>query len=140
MIFPLLVGSVQASDVSEFVGDVAKRVFTETERNLIRNYYHQHDIEIDDDDDGYKSKKGKGKKDKGAKGKGNKKLPPGIAKKLARGGTLPPGIAKRNLPYDLEARLPPLGRGFERQVIDGKVVLVETATAIVHDIIEDLLD
>ena len=33
-----------------------------------------------------------------------KPLPPGIAKKIARGGTLPPGIAKRYLPQDLLGR------------------------------------
>src|SRR5690348_11509914 len=38
---------------------------------------------------------------------GGQPLPPGIAKKLARGGSLPPGIAKRYFPNDLIGQLPP---------------------------------
>ena len=61
-----------------------------------------------------------------------KPLPPGIAKKIARGGTLPPGIAKRYLPQDLLVQLPPRP-GCQCVVVDNDVVLIATATGIVVD-------
>lgn len=71
--------------------------------------------------------------------KAAKSLPPGIAKNLARGKPLPPGIAKQSLPADLSGRLPPVPRGFERIVVDGRVLLVEIATHVIHDVLSDLL-
>src|SRR3546814_11959923 len=45
-----------------------------------------------------------------------KELPPGIRKKLARGGAMPPGIAKQVLPDGLPRQLPPRHRSEERRV------------------------
>jgi hypothetical protein len=64
-------------------------------------------------------------------------LPPGIEKNLVRGKPLPPGIAKRYLPPDLLRRLPPAQRGFEYVVVAGKLLLVEIATQVIHDILLD---
>ncbi len=75
----------------------------------------------------------------GKRGKKAKGLPPGIAKNLARGKPLPPGIAKRYLPTDLNLLLPPPRKGFERVIVDGKVLLVEIATRVVHDILTDII-
>lgn len=77
-----------------------------------------------------------------ARGKGPKKpkgLPPGIAKNLARGKALPPGIAKQVLPQGLIEILPPPAHGFERIIVDGKVLLIEVATQIIHDILTDII-
>jgi hypothetical protein len=71
--------------------------------------------------------------------KSGRQLPPGIAKNLDRGKSLPPGIAKQALPTDLLAKLPPTTPGFDRVVVDGKVLLVEVATQIVHDILTDIV-
>jgi len=75
----------------------------------------------------------------GSKGKAGKKssLPPGIAKNLARGKPLPPGIAKQHLPTELVRRLPPVRHGYERVVVDGRVLLIETATQTIVDAIFD---
>ena len=75
------------------------------------------------------------------RGKGKKAgaLPPGIAKNLARGKALPPGIAKQYLPADLIARLPAAPPGYERIIVDGKVLLVEVATRVIHDILSDVI-
>ena len=70
---------------------------------------------------------------------GSKPLPPGIAKNLARGKPLPPGIAKQALPNDLLVRLPPVADGYERVIISGKILLVEIATQVVHDILVDVI-
>jgi len=54
-------------------------------------------------------------------------LPPGIQKKLARGGSLPPGQAKKlhALPYSCNARLPRLGRNVERIIFGDCVIILE---------------
>lgn len=54
-------------------------------------------------------------------------LPPGIQKKLARGGTLPPGQAKklRALPGSCTVRLPRLPCGVERIIFGDRVILLE---------------
>jgi len=75
-------------------------------------------------------------------GRGNGRnggLPPGIAKNLARGKPLPPGIAKRYVPHDVLVQLPPLEDGFEYIVVAGKILLIEIATQVVHDILVDVL-
>ncbi len=77
-----------------------------------------------------------------AHGKGEKKskgLPPGISKNLARGKPLPPGIAKQHLPESLRSALPTPRAGYERIIVDGKVLLVEIATQVIHDMLEDVI-
>jgi Ni/Co efflux regulator RcnB len=68
-----------------------------------------------------------------------KALPRGIAKNLARGKPLPPGIAKQQLPAVLVTELPPPPPGYERVVVAGKVLLVEVATQVIHDVLTDVL-
>ena len=68
-----------------------------------------------------------------------KDLPPGIAKNLARGKPLPPGIAKNRLPPALVKQLPPPPKGKEIAVVDGRVLLIDIATQVVHDRIEGVL-
>ena len=65
-------------------------------------------------------------------------LPPGIAKNLSRGKPLPPGIAKRFMPQGLLGRLPPRP-GYEWEVVDGDILLVETATRVIVDVLKDIL-
>jgi hypothetical protein len=64
-----------------------------------------------------------------------KSLPPGLQKKVARGGQLPPGWQKRMqpMPIDLERRLGPLPREYGRGVIDGHAVIYDTRTRVVID-------
>lgn len=73
------------------------------------------------------------------RGRGGGGLPPGIAKNLARGKPLPPGIAKQALPADLLRSLPPAGRGLEYLIVAGKLLVVETATQIVREILMDVV-
>ena len=109
---------------SHVAADVAVGVeFSKNEINLIAEWYSDH---------GTPSAHGNGKK----KPKG---LPPGIAKNLARGKPLPPGIAKQVLPQGLTALLPPPPHGYERIIVDGKVLLVEVATRVIHDILVDVI-
>jgi hypothetical protein len=72
-----------------------------------------------------------------ALGDTGKALPPGLQKKLAR-GRLPPGIEKRYLPAELEAALPP-HPGVERVVLGDDVLLVETESGFVLDILHGAL-
>lgn len=106
------------------VADVGvSAVFTKGEVSIIAEWYSDH---------GSQATQGKG-------GKKSKGLPPGIAKNLARGKPLPPGIAKQVLPQGLVALLPPVPHGYERIIIDGKVLLVEVATRVIHDILTDAI-
>ena len=138
--------------LGDAVANFGKAVYSEVERRVIRDYYNEKYGSIDSHGDhrngnwdadhdraehhGKKHNKNKRHKGKHDSGGGNPQgLPPGIAKKLARGGTLPPGIAKKNLPMDLESRLPPVRAGYERMEVDGRVVLIEAATDTIVDII-----
>ena len=106
------------------VADVGvSAVFSKGEVSIIAEWYSDH---------GAPSARGKG-------GKKPKGLPPGIAKNLARGKPLPPGIAKQVLPQGLVALLPTVPHGYERIIVDGKVLLVEVATHVIHDILEDVI-
>lgn len=64
-------------------------------------------------------------------------LPPGIQKKLARGGTLPPGQARRlhTLPGSCTARLPQLPRDVERIIFGDRVILVSGGSRILDILI-----
>ena len=104
--------------------DVSIR-FSSNEISVIHDFFHDYHL------DNHVDKKG-GKK-------GSKPLPPGIAKNLKRGKPLPPGIAKRSLPNDLLVRLPPVADGYERVVIAGKILLVEIATQVIHDVLVEVL-
>lgn len=102
-------------------------VFSDREASTIRAYYRDHASP------GIGGGMGKGK------GKAGKSLPPGIAKNLRRGKPLPPGIAKQVLPSDLIRLLPSPPLGFERVVLAGKILLVEVATQVIHDVLEDVI-
>lgn len=69
---------------------------------------------------------------------GVKPLPPGIRKNLARGKPLPPGIAKRTAPDALVAALA-VPRGYEIVEVGLDVFLVEVATAVIHDVLLDVI-
>ncbi len=103
---------------------IAIAVFSKVERQIIAEYFHKHGHST--------GKKGKGK----GKPRG---LPPGIAKNLQRGKPMPPGIAKQHFPAGLIDLLPPAPRGYERIIAGGKVILVEVATQIIHDVLVDVV-
>jgi hypothetical protein len=87
-------------------------VITAGERQTILGYFQQHPA-------GYA---------------GIQPLPPGIAKKIARGGTMPPGIAKRYFPGALIGLLP--ARPGQQWLIAGTdVLLVQVATNLILDIL-----
>ena len=125
---------VHAEDAVKAVAKAGvSAAFNELEKQTIYKYfgehqeaYHEHEV-VEDEGDG-----------RGGKSKHKKKgLPPGIAKKLARGGTMPPGIAKQYLPNDLDRQLPPVPQGYERSIVGNDVLLVEINTGKIADIITD---
>ena len=100
-------------------------VFTNDEVAIIQGYYQRQDA---------LSKYGHKNKNKNKRG-----LPPGIAKNLERGKSLPPGIAKQHLPDDLRSTLPKTPDGYERIIVDGKILLIEIATQVVRDVLTDIV-
>ena len=99
--------------------------FSDEEIRIIGAWYEEH---------------GSGAEHGGGKHKHKQKgLPPGIARNLARGKPLPPGIAKQQLPDGLVHALPAPPRGYERIIVDGKLLLVEVSTQVIHDILTDIV-
>ncbi|MFP6759184.1 MAG: hypothetical protein VCC99_13350 [Alphaproteobacteria bacterium] len=85
-----------------------------------------------------------------AQGRGNKgglppglakrdSLPPGLAKQSARNGRLPPGSERRRLPYDLQGDLGGFYDGTDTQIVGSDVLLVETATGVILDILRNVV-
>lgn len=97
--------------------NIAKGAFSEVERRIIRDFFrHQAGTNL-----GAKAfTKGKVK---------SKQLPPGLAMHL-RHGSLPPGLQKR---------LPSLPSGLQRRIVGNDVVLIETATSLILDVLRDVL-
>jgi len=95
--------------------------FSARDRELIRDYYS-----------GRKRKPlppGLAKRDR---------LPPGLEKQVRRNGKLPPGLQGRALPGELEVRLSSLPQGYARVIIGGSIVLENTNTRVVIDLIQDI--
>jgi len=69
-------------------------------------------------------------------GKQFKALPPGLQKKLARGGQLPPGWQNRMQPFPiaLERRLGTLPADYGRGVIDGNAVIYHLRSRTLIDV------
>jgi hypothetical protein len=63
-------------------------------------------------------------------------LPPGLQKKVERGGQLPPGWRKKiqPFPFEIERRLAPMPRDCRRGVVDGHAVIYRTGSERVIDI------
>lgn len=63
-------------------------------------------------------------------------LPPGLQKKVARGGQLPPGWQKKfeTFPVALERQLPPLPPDYRRGVLDGHAVIYNWHTNVIIDV------
>ena len=122
ILYSLGITLVLLLSVPASAGEVSQSaIFTDRETSIIRTYYRDQGA----------PQRGKKKKAKG--------LPPGIARNLQRGKPLPPGIAKQALPMGLVDLLPPPRQGYERVVLSGKVLLVEVATQVIHDVLEDVV-
>ena len=89
-------------------------IFSEAEKRIIEDFF--------------KGKREEDKKPNKKASKGKKKglppglakrdeLPPGLQKQLEKNGKLPPGLDKRELPSDLESRLPRLSETLERVIV-----------------------
>lgn len=109
----------------------------QVERQIILRYYQQ----LADEQYGghsHRAEHGHGHGHHVAHGH-NGRLPPGIARNLERGKPLPPGIAAHRLPDSLQTRLPPPPKGYQRVVLDGRVLLIDIATRVIRDKLEDVL-
>lgn len=145
----LLSATASAQQSKDILADVGRKVFTEVEREIIRDVlgragYPQTETRDADRSGDYK-KKGKHKEGHKGKGKKEKGMPPGLAKRdqlprgLAKKERLPRGLEKRELPDALERKLPPAPRGTERVIVDSNVVLIEKGTDIILDVVRDVL-
>ena len=101
----------------------AQRVFTREEITLVRNYFESNRAGLPP---------GLAKREK---------LPPGLQKHLERNGTLPPGLQKKvqPMPPELERRMRLLPTGYRRVVIAGNVILMNEKTAVIYDIVRNVI-
>ena len=121
-LFPLVIAVFALWPAAAMAGEIGVDIrFSNHEIETIRAYYRDHEAPGQ------------------AGGKKSKGLPPGIAKNLQRGKTLPPGIARQALPGALLGKLPPAPDGYERIILAGKILLVETATQVIHDVLADVI-
>ena len=130
--------AVSAPPVEAQTTDVIGQVFSAVEKKVIKDFFGKQ--AADAISGTKKDKKDKGKKNKNAKNKGKSgELPPGLQKHIEKYGTLPPGLAKKPLPPGLANRLGSTRSGLERLIVGDDVVLVETATGVVLDIIKHIV-
>lgn len=93
-------------------------VFSDRDRHLIREYYHRHRLPP-----------GLAKRSS---------LPPGLQKQVQRRGQLPPGLRGDRLPDELEVTLSSLPEGYVRVRVGVDVVLMNTHTRVIVDVIKDI--
>ncbi|AIB11042.1 hypothetical protein ABAZ39_03205 [Azospirillum argentinense] len=70
---------------------------------------------------------------------GTTALPPGIAKKLARGQPLPPGIAKKMAPVDLRQRVPVCMSGWECILAGADMLILDAVHGTIADIVRGVV-
>jgi hypothetical protein len=66
-------------------------------------------------------------------------LPKGLAMQLEKNGHLPPGLEKRELPDEVSSQLPVRIKGQDIVIVEDDVVLVDTVTNTVLDILKDVV-
>lgn len=66
-------------------------------------------------------------------------LPPGIAKKVARGRPLPPGLARQPVPYEVRARLPYCTNGLECIMLGADMLILDAVHGVVRDIVRGVV-
>lgn len=120
-------------------GALLGEIFSQLEKRTIEDYYRGRYGRSADEDERHRGKKHKGKKQGLPPGLAKRdRLPPGLEKQLQRNGHLPPGLEKRQLPDGLDRLLPRRHDGRERVLVDNDVLLIETATGLILDILEDV--
>ena len=119
-------------------GSSGQRSASELEKRLIQSFYANKVYVWEHSPEGqsYKKSKHKHKHKSLPPGLAKKgKLPPGIAKQLARNNRLPPGLEYRPLPPDLIVQLPPLQVGYQYRIVDNRVLLVQAASNLILDVL-----
>ncbi len=116
-------------------------LFTKSEKAVLREYLRMQGVEnrYDDDDSDEKDKKHKHKKDD--KHNKQKSLPPGLQKKVARGGELPPGWQKKVARGEvLDGDLYEASNKLPREVLDQLKNRAGTSVRQVEDRVVRILD
>lgn len=150
------VGAIFGRTEQEILGEYLRHKRAQRDRDQDRNREHDryddrnHDERSREGREYYDPRDGSYRQSYSGKGKGkNKKLPPGLRKKLERGGELPPGWQKkvargevmddelyshaRPVPDDIMRHLPYV-EGTSIREIDDRIVRVQDATRTVLDV------
>jgi Ni/Co efflux regulator RcnB len=132
----------QGTDAGNAAARVAERIFSEAERAVIEEYFRARTPEAS-------RKDRRDREAKDGKGKGREGLPPGLARKdqlppglekqLQKNGTLPRGLARNELPVSLQNKLYPPKKGTRRILVGRDVVLIDSKTDLILDVIHDVI-
>lgn len=119
-------GKESSKTAGDKVRDVlppAERIFTTEERTVVKNWFKTNHSNLPP---------GLAKRDR---------LPPGLERQLREKGTLPPGLQKKvqPLPVELERQLRVLPTGYRRVVIGNNVILMNEKTALIYDIVRNVI-
>ncbi len=101
----------------------AQRVFTKEEVTVVRNYFRDNKSGLPP---------GLARREK---------LPPGLERQLKQRGKLPPGLQKKlhPMPPELEKKMRVLPTGYRRVVVAGNVIMMNEKTAVIYDIIRNVI-
>lgn len=102
-------------------------IFNERDRKRIRDYYQARHNKMSSNKNSLPPGLAK-----------REQLPPGLQRQIEKNGTLPPGLEGRRLPKELESELSRLPKGYVRLEVGVDVVLMDSNTRIVVDVIKDL--
>lgn len=128
--------------------EIENQLFTKDERSILHEYLRNRVLNKQNDDE----IEGEVKDQKHKKDKKQKALPPGLQKKVARGGQLPPGWQKKvargevlegelydssiALPQDIIDILPSGPDGTSIRRIEDRIVRVMDATGVILDVLK----
>ncbi len=123
---------------------ITDALFSDSERRILRDFLRTQGLQGEGDSD-------RKRKHKGKKPKKQKALPPGLQKKVARGGQLPPGWQKKlargevldgdlyesssALPRGVLDRLPRGPKGTSIRRVDDRVARIVDATGVILDVL-----
>ena len=114
-------------------GGVSTYLFTHEEREILHEYLRSQGVRNEYHDEQNKHKNKKSKK--------QKPLPPGLQKKVNRGGQLPPGWQKKVARGEvLDGDLYDASRGLPRSVLDRLEILEGTSVRQVNDRVVRIID
>ena len=114
-----------------------RRYKDDRRRHAVQHRFHQNDRRLINDY--YRDQQYRGKCPRGLAKKNNRCQPPRYAKKWHKGQPLSKQVKYYKLPNRLHGRLQPVPRDYRYVRVDNDVLMIDTVTNVVVDVIENIL-